>query len=76
MMRPGMVNLRSFHIGVDLGQRVDHTAFVVVEQRVVVSAQRDLASYEYLRERKLYVRMVERVRPVRDLMRWWGRWRD
>ncbi len=61
-MRPGMVNLRSFHIGVDLGQRVDHTAFVVVEQRVVVSAQRDLASYEYLRERKLYVRMVERVR--------------
>ena len=35
---------------------------MVVEQRVVVSAQKDLASYEYLRERKLYVRMVERVR--------------
>ena len=61
-MRPGAVNLRSFHLGVDLGQRVDHTAFVLVEQQVVVTAQRDLVSYEYLRERKLYVRLVERVR--------------
>ena len=62
MMRPGAVNLRSFHLGVDLGQRVDHTAFVVVEQQVVVTAHKDLVSYEYLRERKLYVRLVERVR--------------
>ena len=62
MMRPGAVNLRSFHLGVDLGQRVDHTAFVVVEQQVVVTAQKDRVSYEYLRERKLYVRLVERVR--------------
>ena len=61
-MRPGTVNLRSFHLGVDLGQRVDHTAFVVVEQQVVVTAHKDMVSYEYLRERKLYVRMVERVR--------------
>ncbi len=61
-MRPGTVNLRSFHLGVDLGQRVDHTAFVVVEQQVVVTSQRDQVSYEYVRERKLYVRLVERVR--------------
>ena len=61
-MRPGAVNLRSFHLGVDLGQRVDHTAFVVVEQQVVVTSQKDLVSYEYLRERKLQVRLVERVR--------------
>jgi len=58
----GRVNLRSFHIGVDLGQRVDHTALVVVEQQVVVTAVKDPVSFEYLRARKLYVRMVERVR--------------
>ena len=39
---------------------------MVVEQRVIVSAQKDLASYEYLRERKLYVRMVERVRQTSE----------
>lgn len=61
MDKPGTVNLQSFHIGVDLGQRVDHTAFVVVEQRVVVTARRDAVSWEYLRERQMCVRMVERV---------------
>jgi hypothetical protein len=60
--KPGQVNLRSFHVGVDLGQRVDHTAFVVVEQQVVVTGELDRVSYEYKRERKLYLRMVERVR--------------
>jgi hypothetical protein len=60
--RVGAVNMRSFHLGVDLGQRVDHTAFVLVEQRVVCTSQRNLATYEYLRERQLYVRLVERVR--------------
>lgn len=58
----GAVNLQSFHIGVDLGQRVDHTAVVVVEQRVVVTSQRSPVSFEYLRERKLIVRMIERIR--------------
>ncbi len=62
MSGAGRVNLRSFHIGVDLGQRVDHTALVVVEQQVVVTAVKDPVSFEYLRARKLYVRMVERVR--------------
>ena len=60
-MRPGTVNLRSFHIGVDLGQRVDHTAFVVVEQSVVVTARMDRIHFDYERERRMCVRMVERV---------------
>ena len=62
MSGAGRVNLRSFHIGVDLGQRVYHTALVVVEQEVVVTAVKDPVSFEYLRTRQLYVRMVERVR--------------
>ena len=55
-------NLTSYHIGLDLGQRVDHTAVVVVEQRVVATSLRDPATYEYLRERQMDVRMVQRVR--------------
>jgi len=61
-LKPGTVNLRSFHLGVDIGQRVDHTAFVVVEQRVVVTSVRDRTTFEYARKRELYVRMVQRVR--------------
>jgi hypothetical protein len=60
--KPGAVNLRSFHIGVDLGQRVDHTALVVVEQQVVCTSRRSSVTFEYERERKLIVRLVERVR--------------
>lgn len=60
--RPGSVNLRSFHIGVDLGQRVDHTGFVVVEQQVVVGSKMDPVHFEYERERRMYVKLVERVR--------------
>jgi len=60
--KPGKVNLRSFHIGVDLGQRVDYTGFVVVEQQVVVSSRRDPVTYEFERERRMYVKLVERVR--------------
>ena len=54
--------LRSFHVGVDLGQRVDHTAIVVVEQRVEATRVRDPVSFEYRRERKLIVRLAQRVR--------------
>ena len=60
--KPGAVNLRSFHIGVDLGQRVDHTALVVVEQQVVCTSRRSSVTFEFERERKLIVRLVERVR--------------
>ena len=60
--RVGAVNLRSFHIGVDLGQRVDHTALVVVEQQVVCTSKRSPVTYEFERERKFMVRLVERVR--------------
>lgn len=59
--RPGTVNVRSFHIGVDLGQRVDHTGFVVVEQQVVVGQQWDPVRYAYERERRMWIRMIERV---------------
>jgi len=61
-VRAGIVHARGYHIGVDLGQRRDHTAVVVVEQRVVTTGRRDLATYELERERQLVVRMVERVR--------------
>jgi hypothetical protein len=60
--RVGAVNLRSFHLGVDLGQRVDHTAFVVVEQRVVCTSRRDRVTFEFERERQMHVRLVDRVR--------------
>ncbi len=56
MDQPGMVNLRSFHVGVDF------TGFVVVEQQVVVTGVRDPVTYEYGRERRLYVKLVERVK--------------
>ena len=48
--RVGTVNLRAFHIGVDLGQRV------------VCTSKRSPVTYEFERERKLMVRLVERVR--------------
>lgn len=60
--RAGAVCARSYHLGVDLGQRVDHTAIVVVEQRVVTTGRRDPASYEWERQRKCVVRLVERIR--------------
>ncbi len=56
------VNLQSFHVGVDLGKCVNHSAVVVVEQRVVPTAYRDPVTFEYVRERQLVVRMVERVK--------------
>ena len=55
-------NLVSYHIGLDLGQRVDHTAIVVVEQRVVPTARRNAATYEIERERQMDVTLVQRVR--------------
>jgi hypothetical protein len=62
MDKPRMVNLNSFHIGVDLGQRVDHTGVVVVEQQVVVGSVRNPVTYEFNRERRMVVRLVERVK--------------
>ncbi|WP_031500092.1 hypothetical protein [Bryobacter aggregatus] len=54
--------LRSFHLGVDLGKLRDHSAFVVVEQRVESCGFRDPVSFEMRLRRVLVVRLVERVR--------------
>lgn len=58
----GDAALRSYHLGVDLGQRKDHTAIVVVEQRVECTGARDAATFEYVRVRKFVVVRVEQVR--------------
>ncbi len=54
--------LRSFHIGVDLGQRADHTAIVVLEQRVESTGVRDPRTFEFGWRRRLIVRKVARLR--------------
>ena len=58
----GDTGMRSYHVGVDLGQRKDHTAIVVVEQRVESTGVRDAATFEFARVRKLVVVRVEQVR--------------
>ncbi len=58
----GDTGMRSYHVGVDLGQRKDHTAIVVVEQRVESTGVRDAATFEFVRVRKLVVVRVEQVR--------------
>lgn len=57
-----VLNLQSFHIGVDLGQRADYTAIVVVEQRVESTSVRDPQTFEYQRVRRLVVRKAVRLR--------------
>lgn len=54
--------LRSFHIGVDLGQRRDHTAVVVVEQRIENTGTKDLIRFEQIWRRRLIVRKASRLR--------------
>ena len=54
--------LRSFHIGVDLGQRRDYTAVVLVEQRVENTGVTDRLTYEPVWRRRLIVRKASRLR--------------
>jgi len=54
--------LRGFHIGVDLGQRADHTAIVVVEQRVECTGVRDARTFEFEWRRRMIVTKVARLR--------------
>jgi hypothetical protein len=54
--------LRSFHIGVDLGQRRDYTAVVVVEQRIESTGVKDLRTYEQVWRRRLIVRKAARMK--------------
>lgn len=57
----GSAALRSFHVGLDLGQRIDHTAIVVVEQRIELTGEIDARTYEHKCVRKLVIRMAEQV---------------
>jgi hypothetical protein len=54
--------LRNFHIGVDLGQRRDYTAVVVVEQRIEPTGAKDSVTYEKVWRRRLIVRKAARLK--------------
>lgn len=60
----GPVVRRSFHIGVDLGQRQSHSAVVVLEQQVVATGVVDRVTYERERRRRFLLRGVKQV-PLR-----------
>jgi hypothetical protein len=51
----------AWHFGLDLGQRKDHSAIVVVESQVVAVGGRDAVTYEPVVERRKRVRHVERI---------------
>jgi len=54
--------LRSFHIGVDLGQRRDYTAVVVLEQRIENTGVKDSLTFEQVWRRRLIVRKASRLK--------------
>jgi hypothetical protein len=54
--------LRNFHIGVDLGQRRDYTAVVVVEQRIENTGVKDSVTFEQIWRRRLIVRKAARLK--------------
>lgn len=57
----GSAVLRSFHLGLDLGQRQDHSAIVVLEQRIELTGKVDAGTYEHKCVRKPVIRMAEQV---------------
>ena len=59
--RPWAVVLRSFHVGVDFGQRQNHSAVVALEQRVETRGEVDRVTYEPKCRRRVGVRLVERL---------------
>lgn len=56
--------LRSFHIGLDLGQKHDHTAIVVVEQAIEYAGEKNRVTYEPVCHRRMTVRLARRI-PLR-----------
>ncbi len=52
---------RRFHMGVDLGKSVNHSAIVIVEQRVEGTGEVCRVTYEPVAERLLVVKHVEQV---------------
>ena len=60
---PKIIAERSlFSIGVDLGQKRDHTAVAVMESAEVTYDVRDPVTYQFRTERRYRLRHVERVR--------------
>lgn len=51
---------RRYHLGVDLGQRQDHTAIAILEQRLQQSKQRHPVTYQPLSERHQILVHLER----------------
>ena len=59
-------------VGVDLGQRQDHSAVAALEVRDVIFDERDAINMDFLRERQYRLRGIERVRldtPYPDVVR-------
>ncbi len=52
---------KHYYIGVDLGQKRDHTAVAVLEKAEVVFGERNRVSYERQREWRHSVRLLERM---------------
>ena len=50
-----------YFVGLDLGQSRDHSALAVVERADLILDEFDHATYERLRERRYWVRFLERV---------------
>jgi hypothetical protein len=55
------VNTPEYTIGLDLGQKQDHTAVTVLEWAATGEAVRDAATYEWKRERVLRLVHLERI---------------
>src|ERR1700734_707888 len=51
-----------YFVGLDLGQRQDHSALAVVERDEVVLDEMDFARYEQRRARRFRMRFLERLR--------------
>src|SRR5437867_2440870 len=52
----------TYFVGLDLGQRRDHSALAVVERAEHLFDQRDWVTYEWRRGRRFRVRFLQRVR--------------
>lgn len=52
---------RDFFVGLDLGQRRDHTAIAVVERLEVVYPERNRVTWDFRREKCYRLRHLERV---------------
>ena len=56
-----MIELVRFFVGLDLGQRCDYSALVAVEVADLILDELDYVTYERRRERRMRVRLVQRI---------------